>query len=92
MTDGLSLDMLATQPIARIGEPRRSDGHAAVHPPGCDVLHGPRVRDRWRHGRRVGRRLGVFNLVGVDRTTPCAAEIAMVVERFEAVHGSPDSD
>jgi hypothetical protein len=36
--------------------------------------------------------LGVFNLVGVDRTTPCAAEIAMVVERFEAVHGSPDSD
>lgn len=32
--------------------------------------------------------LGLFNLVGVDRSTPCAAEIAMVVERFEAVHRS----
>jgi hypothetical protein len=36
--------------------------------------------------------LGVFNLVGVDRSAPCAAEIAMVVERFEAVHGSSFTD
>lgn len=33
--------------------------------------------------------LGVFNLVGVDRSAPGTAEIAMVLERFEDAYGNP---
>jgi hypothetical protein len=36
--------------------------------------------------------LGVFNLVGVDRSPPCGAEIAMVLERFEAVHRNSSAE
>jgi hypothetical protein len=32
------------------------DGDAVVHPARCDVLDGPRIRDRRRRHRRVGRR------------------------------------
>ena len=35
--------------------------------------------------------LVVFDLVGVDRTAPCAAEIAMVRDRFEEVYGGPSA-
>lgn len=33
--------------------------------------------------------LVVFDLVGVDRSAPCAAEIALILQRFEEVDGSP---
>ena len=33
--------------------------------------------------------LAVFDLVDIDRSAPCAAEIAMVLQRFEEVYGTP---
>jgi hypothetical protein len=36
--------------------------------------------------------LCTFNLVGVDRSVPCLAEIGMVLDRFEEVYGDRPVD
>lgn len=36
--------------------------------------------------------IAAFNLVGVDCSKPCPAEIGMVLERFEEVYGRPLQD
>jgi len=49
----------------------------------------PDIADIAHYARDI---LGVFNLVGVDRSMPCRVEIDMVLERFETVRRGPFSD
>jgi hypothetical protein len=82
-------------PIAARRKVMNAAGEVATNSPREAAILGGVVRSVIEHGHMkpevvrwwTTAVLGHFNLAMVDRRPPCAAEMAMVIQRFEEVFG-----